>query len=214
MGKKLVRATVFLLAFLFAAYAIIQFGFFSPRKAGLVSFKLRSSDFHLEPWIYILYIHIVTGVLALVIGPFNLFRSPLHEKTRRRHRLMGYVYVGAITVSGLVNLYLSCFATGGWVAGLGFAMLDICWMLTTWYSVLLISRNDMQGHRRWMLRSYALTFAAVTLRLWLPILLLLFGGDFILAYQIVSWLCWMGNLLVIEAVIRWRFRQSKLEPWT
>ena len=29
-------------------------------------------------------------------------------------------------------------------------------------------RLDIEGHRRWMIRNYALTFAAVTLRMYLP----------------------------------------------
>lgn len=211
MRKKVVHVSVFLLAFLIAAYAIIQYGFFSPRQAGLVSLKFSNPDFHFEPWVEILYVHIATGTLALLIGPFNLFLSARDEKNRRRHRLLGYVYVGAITVSGLVNVYLSWYASGGWVASLGFATLDICWVLATWYSVVLISRADIQGHKRWMMRSYALTFAGVTLRLWLPILLVLCRGDFILAYQIVAWLCWMGNLLLIEWIIRQRNKPGRLQ---
>jgi hypothetical protein len=52
-----------------------------------------------------------------------------------------------------------------------------------------------------MLRSYALTFAAVTLRIWLAPLALLFG-DFEAGYRVVAWFCWVPYLLVIEAVIR------------
>lgn len=52
-----------------------------------------------------------------------------------------------------------------------------------------------------------MAFAAVTLRLYLP-LLFLAGLDFTEAYRIVSWVCWVPNLLVIEWWIR---RQRRLE---
>jgi hypothetical protein len=45
-----------------------------------------------------------------------------------------------------------------------------------------------------MVYSYAMCFAAVTLRIWLPLLLLIFG-DFETSYRIVAWLCWLPNLL-------------------
>ena len=46
-----------------------------------------------------------------------------------------------------------------------------------------------------MIYSYALSFSAVTLRIWLPLLISQFN-DFIIAYQIVAWLSWIPNLIV------------------
>jgi hypothetical protein len=56
---------------------------------------------------------------------------------------------------------------------------------------------DIAAHRVWVLRSYALIFAAVTLRLELPLLAVAFG-DFLPAYRTVAWLCWVPNLLWTE----------------
>jgi uncharacterized membrane protein len=202
MGKKIIRALIFVFAFAIAGYAIVQYGLFSARDAGLVSFKLQKPDFHLTPWVYVLYAHIVTAMLALIIGPFQIFRKQSKARVRQ-HRLLGYVYVISITVSGFVSLYLSLFATGGWIAGLGFFGLDILWLTTTWIALCKIMVKDIQAHKAWMLRSYALTFAAVTLRIWLGPLALLYG-DFEAGYRVVAWLCWVPNLLVIEAMIRAR----------
>jgi hypothetical protein len=52
-----------------------------------------------------------------------------------------------------------------------------------------------------MIRSYALTFAAVTLRIWLPFLIGILGLTFIEAYKIVAWLSWIPNILVAELII-------------
>jgi hypothetical protein len=48
-----------------------------------------------------------------------------------------------------------------------------------------------------MTRSFALTLAAVTLRIWLP-LSAVAGIPFPDAYQVVAWLCWVPNLIVTE----------------
>jgi len=205
MGNKMIRALVLILAFSIAGYAIVQYGVLKASDAGLVSFKLQKPNFELKPWIYVLYIHIVTAIFALIIGPFQLFMKPTNDR-KRWHRLLGYGYVLSITVSGIVSVYLSLFATGGWIAGLGFMSLDVLWVATTLIATRKIMAKDIQAHKAWMLRSYALTFAAVTLRIWLaPLNLLL--GDFEAAFRVVAWVCWIPNLLVIEAVIsRMRLR--------
>lgn len=208
MGNKMIRALVLILAFSIAGYAIVQYGVLKASDAGLVSFKLQKPNFELKPWIYVLYIHIVTAIFALIIGPFQLFMKPTNDR-KRWHRLLGYGYVLSITVSGIVSVYLSLFATGGWIAGLGFMSLDVLWVATTLIATRKIMAKDIQAHKAWMLRSYALTFAAVTLRIWLaPLNLLL--GDFEAAFRVVAWVCWIPNLLVIEAVIsRMRLRQRQ-----
>lgn len=75
-------------------------------------------------------------------------------------------------------------------------------MVTTAQGYLLIRRRKITAHRQWMLRSYSLIFGAVTLRIWLPLLILVFHGDFISPYRIVAWLSWVPNLLVAELMIR------------
>jgi uncharacterized membrane protein len=200
MGKEIIRALIFVFAFSIAGYGIVQYGVLKASDAGLVAFKLQKPNFELTPWVYVLYVHIVTAMLALIIGPFQIFMKQSKER-RRQHRLLGYVYIISITISGIVSVYLSLFATGGWIAGLGFILLDVLWMATTFTALRKIMVKDIQAHKAWMLRSYALTFAAVTLRIWLAPLVLLFG-DFEAGYRVVAWVCWIPNLLVIEAVIR------------
>lgn len=52
-----------------------------------------------------------------------------------------------------------------------------------------------------MIRSYSLTLAAVTLRIYLPLSLAL-GVPFANAYQVISWLCWLPNIILAEWVVR------------
>ena len=53
-----------------------------------------------------------------------------------------------------------------------------------------------------MIRNFALTLAAVTLRNYMPLMLLAFGPSFRQSYVTVSWLCWVPNLLVAEWLVR------------
>jgi hypothetical protein len=60
-----------------------------------------------------------------------------------------------------------------------------------------IRARQVQRHHVWMLRSFALTLAAVTLRIYLPISQLA-GASFENAYAAIAWLCWVPNLLFAE----------------
>ncbi|MGE8242005.1 MAG: DUF2306 domain-containing protein, partial [Sphingobacterium sp.] len=52
-----------------------------------------------------------------------------------------------------------------------------------------------------MLRSFALTCSAITLRFWKVILVYLFQPNPMDLYQIIAWLGWVPNLLLIEFII-------------
>ena len=64
-----------------------------------------------------------------------------------------------------------------------------------------IHNKDIEHHREWMTRNYALTFAAVMLRLW-QLAFGMAGVDFLLGYMTVAWLCWIPNLMAAEWIIR------------
>lgn len=103
-------------------------------------------------------------------------------------------------VGGLSGLYISQFAFGGPAARLGFAMLAVCWLYTGLRAFLAIRRRGVSEHRRWMVRNYSLSFAAVTLRVYIP-LSVIAGIEFSTAYAVIAWLHWVPNLIVAE----WRF---------
>ncbi|MCR8642871.1 DUF2306 domain-containing protein [Paenibacillus sp. N1-5-1-14] len=199
--QKARAITVTILAVLIAIYAIIQYGFFGPGMSGIGQFKLESPDFTLYPWAYVLYAHIITAVVAIVIGPFQIFRKQKSPASQKMHRQLGMLYVVCIGISGIVSVYLSLYASGGPIARTGFFALDLFWMYSTYMAVHTIMKHDVRAHRKWILRSYALTFAAVTLRVYMVPLVML-TGQFETAYQIVAWLCWVPNLILIELFLR------------
>lgn len=139
------------------------------------------------------FLHIIPGGIALLVG-WTQFSAKIRRDKVHLHRLLGKIYVSAALVSGLAGFSIAWFATGGIVAKIGFALLGFLWFATTLLAYFSILKGDTLRHEKMMIFSYALCFAAVTLRLWLPLLILSIG-DFIPAYRIVAWLCWIPNLL-------------------
>jgi len=139
--------------------------------------------------------HIVGGIVALGLGPFQFLRG-LRTRQPALHRWIGRFYLLGILLGGVAGLYMATFAYTGPVAGFGFGALALLWLITGAFAYHSIRHGDVNRHRRWMIRNFALTFAAVTLRLQLPLLTPMFGFE--LGYMIVAWSAWMPNLLVVE----------------
>ncbi|RJS22618.1 DUF2306 domain-containing protein [Corallococcus sp. H22C18031201] len=158
-------------------------------------------------WNAAFYTHICLGGLALGLG-WTQFVARLRLKFPRAHRLVGKVYVGAALLSRLAAVYLGFFAQGGAVAAAGFVSLGVVWLYTTASAYRLIRNRHIEGHRRMMTYSDAACFAAVTLRLWMPVLTHALG-DFVSAYRVVAWLCWLPNLGVAFVISR-RHSQARL----
>jgi hypothetical protein len=147
------------------------------------------------------YAHVFASAVALVLGPLQ-FSTRLRSAYPRLHRVSGRLYLGVgVLVGGLAGLYLALHAHGGLVGRLGFAGLALAWLTTGLCAYRAIRLRDLSAHRRWMVRNFALTFAAVTLRLWLPGSVVA-GVPFGLAYPVIAWLCWVPNLIVAEWVLR------------
>ena len=80
-------------------------------------------------------------------------------------------------------------------------MLAVLWLFTAGAAYVRIRAKQIESHKRWMIRNYALTFAAVTLRLWLIGLQALAGVPQLEAYITVAWISWVPNLLVAEWIV-------------
>ena len=197
--KKLTSITFAALAIAIGLYPLIYY-FMDMQGTGFLASKpgeLLSNVF----WHTLFYTHITFGGLALLSG-WSQFSEKFRNKYLVIHRYVGKIYVIAVFLSSISGLYISFFATGGLISALGFGTLAISWFYTNYMAYTAILKRDILNHQHWMIRNYALTFAAVTLRLWLPILISMVFYDFNPAYQLVSWLCWIPNLLIAEIIIK------------
>lgn len=197
MAKKVSWILLVALAIIIGLYPSIYF--FIDRKFGLLSSKsaaLLTNTF----WNIGFYTHIVLGGIALLIG-WTQFSSKMRLKNLTLHKQIGKVYLIAVMVSSIAGFYIGFFATGGLLSSLGFISLAIVWFSTTLNAYLHIKNKRVEQHQQMMVYSYAACFAAVTLRIWLPFLTIIYG-DFLKAYTIVAWLCWIPNILIAYLINR------------
>jgi uncharacterized membrane protein len=197
MTKKLGYIIFVSFCILIGLYPLLYF--IIDTKIGVLNHK---SDLLLNDglWNIGFYTHISLGGLALLIG-WTQFNENLRKKNVNLHRNLGKVYLISVMFSGFSGLYIAYFATGGIIATLGFSCLAIIWLYSTLRAFLEIKNRSISKHQKFMTYSYAACFAAVTLRIWLPVITAFFQ-DFIIAYRIVAWLCWIPNIIVASVLVK------------
>jgi Predicted membrane protein (DUF2306) len=205
MSKRILWLLFATSSILIGSYPAIYF--IINRKFGLLSTKTEAL---LTDWVWntAFYTHIVLGGLALLIG-WAQFSPGLRTRYPAWHRGIGKTYVGAVLLSGAAGLHLAWHASAGPVAALGFACLDIVWLGSTWAGYRSAHARQFAQHQRWMTYSYAASFGAVMLRIWLPLLMATFQ-DFNVAYRIVAWLAWVPNILVALWLVRLQENRAKV----
>ncbi len=148
------------------------------------------------------YAHIGLAPVALLVMPFQ-FWTRFRMKHPARHRLLGRIYVISILISGVGGLMMAIGTQAGAFAGFGFGILAVAWLFTTGRAVQLAMQRNIAQHQMWMIRSAALTFAAVTLRIYIPVGQVA-GYPFEATYPLIAWACWVPNAMVAEWMIRRR----------
>jgi uncharacterized membrane protein len=147
-----------------------------------------------------LALHAGAGATALVAGALQLV-LPRRGRALVWHRRLGRLYIAAVAAAALAGLVLAPTTTTGAVAAWGFGTLAVLWPLATGLAWRAVRAGEVAAHRRWMLRSYAMTAAAVTLRVQLPLTGLV-GLPFEIAYPAIAWACWVPNLIAVELWLR------------
>lgn len=144
--------------------------------------------------------HVLGSGVALLIGGFQ-FLPGLRARRTNLHRWLGRIYLSAVLLGGIGGFALARQADGGLAGQFGFSLLAVFWLLSGWQAYAAIRRRDIPAHRVWMIRNFSLTFAAVTLRIYLGLAQGPAGLDFDAFYPAVAWLCWVPNLIVAEWLI-------------
>ncbi|WP_448613179.1 DUF2306 domain-containing protein [Modestobacter sp. URMC 112] len=97
----------------------------------------------------------------------------------------------------------------GGIGTAGSGTLAVLWVCCAGATAAAVRRGDVAAHRRWAVRTFALTYAAVTLRLQLgvPIGLQVVAGvpggtAFPRAYLLVSFPGWVPDLVLAEYLVR------------
>lgn len=155
--------------------------------------------------------HFFGAGLALALAPLQLWAG-LRRRLPRLHRLVGWLYAGGVLIGGLGGLTLAPNAHAGWASGGGFLLLALVWLATTAFGIAQAIAGRIDAHRRWMLRSVALTGSAITLRLMLAAGQGLLHLPFATVYVFAAWSCWTVNLFAVEFWLRRRGGAARPVP--
>ncbi|MCL8536437.1 DUF2306 domain-containing protein [Chryseobacterium gallinarum] len=193
--KKLLFIIICILALLIGTYPLI-YVFVDHKNTFLGSKSLDIIQNQI--WKTAFFVHIIFGGISLFIG-WRQFGSTFRNKYVKLHRIIGRIYAAAVVISSVSAIYMGIYANGGIISSAGFISLGFVWLITTLAGIFHIRKGDVVKHRQFMIYSYACTFAAVTLRLWYPLLENI-TNDPGSSYLAVAWLCWLPNLLVAYCI--------------
>ena len=179
-----------------AVYALVSYALF-PLGASVHPDMRATFELHRIG----IYSHVFAAAVALLLGPLQFSRR-LRTAHPALHRVSGRIYlVAGVCVGGLAGLYMAMFAYGGIVSSIGFALLALAWLYTGARAYAAARARQFRAHRAWMVRNFALAFAAVTLRIELG-LAFSAGLPFESVYPLVAWVSWVPNLVAAEMFLR------------
>jgi hypothetical protein len=199
MGKRLKLTLWWLTAISSVGIALFSYRYLP--RLGLLAPNVMGNAFA-NPW---LDLHVAGAATALLTVPFQLLTG-LRRRWPRAHRWTGRAYVVGCLVGGVGGFFLALGSTSGPIATAGFGSLAVIWIVVNIEGWRAAVTRRFADHRAWMLRSFSLTFGAVMLRIYLPLLPLL-GFSFIDSFRITSFLAWVPNLILAELYLRGAFKR-------
>ncbi|KIC61743.1 DUF2306 domain-containing protein [Chryseobacterium taiwanense] len=197
---------------IFKILLIIGFGYFFwlMLKITLEYIPLRTSVSFLmikqteviqrREYLYFFYTHVYTSIFVLLSGFLAILRKDFGLKSF--HKNAGKIYILLILfLAAPSGIYMGMFANGGIYSKISFVILGGLWWFSTYKAYQLAKQKKFKEHKQWMWRSFALTVSAITLRMWKVIIVYLFHPNPMDVYQIIAWMGWIPNLILIEYLI-------------
>ena len=205
---------------IFGITALILLAFFSflmlriifiyiPVKNDAGFLQLKQEYIHITEWRVAFFTHVFTSMLVLIAG-FTQFSKKFLKQQPMLHRTVGYVYViNILMVTGPSGLLMSFYANGGISSQTAFVILSVLWIGFTATALYKAIKKDFKAHRIFMIRSFALTLSAITLRCWKVLLVNFTDIQPMDRYRIIAWLGWTLNLIIAEWLIYKYFNRKK-----
>ncbi|MGV3610640.1 MAG: DUF2306 domain-containing protein [Fluviicola sp.] len=194
----------FVIGILYASYLLLLLSLpYLEMRRGIDFLKTKQLIYHLKHWRYSFYIHVFTSILIITSGLFQFSKTILNKYTKI-HRVSGFIYLfTTLLISGPAALVMSFYANGSYPAQTSFVILSILWLGTTFLAYYYVRKKDYEKHGKWMVRSYALTLSAVSLRLYSYLFDVFYlRMDPVDLYILLSWLSWTVNLVLAEMLIK------------
>ena len=109
---------------------------------------------------YLIFPHALFGTLALLSGPVQ-FSTRLRRRYLSFHRILGRLYVLSVVSAAVLAMIISA----GHPLFAGTVVQASAWIICTLAAFLTARNRQIAQHRQWMVRSYAVTFTFITLRI-------------------------------------------------
>ena len=155
------------------------------------------------------FTHVYTAMFVLPAG-LTQFSAYIRKHYAELHRITGWVYAFTVVLlAGPSGFYMGVYANGGMISQIAFCILALLWIFFTAMAIVRAKQNNFKSHREYLIRSFALTLSAITLRAWKYILVFLFEPRPMDVYQFVAWLGWIPNLIIAEFLIH-RFNNGHI----
>lgn len=149
----------------FIIYALTKNYLIDPGAETFLSHKTGlKRELNLPVWLNVMYVHVAFACIAMAAGLLN-FSNRVFEKSRKFHRINGYVYLVSVLLVVITSGYMAPYATGGKISSMGFNALNIIWLLITIMALVQIKKKRIIRHRNWMIRSYAFCFTNMSIHL-------------------------------------------------
>ena len=129
-------------------------------------FWLNPTDPHwkrIEPVRYLLMLHGLAGLTALGAGAIQM-SSRIRRLRPAFHRMLGKVYIGAVTISAPVAVYMGTSTLEPRTIRVEQVFQGGFWLLSAWVAFACIRSGQMALHKAWMMRSYAFTLIFISSR--------------------------------------------------
>jgi len=226
IGKLVLLIMIFLSVY---AMGSIAFPYLIPPFPTDIDFLAQKPDSLLAEYHYMIafYTHISSSVLVLAAG-LTQFSKTLMFRFPLWHRNIGKIYVFIVLfLSAPSGLIMAFYGSGGASAQWAFLLQALGWWYFTYMAYVTVLKKDLLKHGEYMLRSYAMAFSAITLRVgtylvsWYRLTYELRCNDAansLLCYPnfyiAEAWLSWMLNIILAEILIlfgimRYYFPKSK-----
>ena len=159
---------------------------------------------HYQPFKWWLLPHGIAGACALLLGPMQ-FSDRLRKKYAKLHRVGGRFYIAGVFVAGPLGFYIQFFqerfgeTRSFSIAGAVDAAL---WMTTTAIALIFILRGNVNLHRQWMTRSFAVAIVFLEVRVIGGVT----GWDRLgpRAIETIVWVCLAFAILAADIGLQWK----------
>ncbi|RRJ65748.1 DUF2306 domain-containing protein [Paenibacillus oralis] len=182
--RKTLYGLLAVVSTLFIIHSLVENYWIDPGATAFLSHKTGlKRELNLPVWLNVMYVHVAFACIAMLAGLLN-FSNRIFEKSRRFHRINGYVYIVSVLLVVLTSGYMAPYATGGRIGSMGFNALNLIWLFITMMALVQIKRKQMGRHRNWMIRSYAFCFTNMLIHLITTLFHQGFGLVYVTSYTI------------------------------